>query len=1572
MASADLQRFLEDRLLALEPNIDLSPGSPAQTKFIDPVVTYLGTDPFETDIDKFILDRFAQEYPDLYAADPGALRDLFVKPLQLILEPFKRETQSIKRGQSLADPSQLSDDDADALVANVFDSRDQGGYAVGQARAYFPNPTSVRIEVGNKVFSDSGLNFFPTNPVSISAELMVFNREGTLYYLDIPVRAEKAGADYNLDVASVAGIEGVPNVVRCTNLKKFSGGSERQDNTTFVSAAETSLTERSLANRRGTVARLNTVFKGQLRAVQVTGAKDPEMQRDILGATSPGHAWITGTVDFYKDIAYVRARTIEGSVAAVPVPGDTLYLYLFDPAAGSNPDQQDRFIRLQVEELLFSQDVAPSYQWAYLVRWSDAFGNLSRVLGSGYQTYLDSLPKSYEGGFSKKGTVKISSLPDIGQTDFDVPNNEVHVFGRADVFVRPTTQDSTKVVIDGVYDLGKQGHSTANPHFYVEQPHLTTLSGSNFVSDADGFDFSKNGVEIGDLISLEDGADAGLYVVGSVSTVPAGLYLNRKLANSGTVRYRIMKDIRLNPFEPRISKFPFGEATQRDLNSTIGEKLVTFTQNDLLTYNAKAGDTLRIVDGPDAGDYVIESFDPSLGGKGVYLDRELTATSSAIPFEVFTPLSPVERPLVRLRELLLLDSAKQSTGLTIPPADPVAVAPTSSFTSAKVLGQSQVQSGYVLPDLSGLLVYASAGSPPLEDHAALAGDRRYSMDFDQPNGTYISVIFPDGSQAELDLRSDSSGKTSFFLATTESFNDPVNYPPVSPKAGECLTLKEGPNKGSYLIRAVHKFKYKVDADKTAYVYFIQIHGSFPVDPLKQVVNFLKADGTATGLEVVPGSFPLAFPGFFTNFYDNLGTGLASALGGASPPSSAELQAVVESLSACSYEWGMPARGVLRSYFREPTLFEQYTADADKVTTYTFQTNTKEKVLFRPDPTRYQKQEMLPARLTSDAQPTDYPRDIVAEYVVPIASATTPVDVGSWVKGSTSKAEGEVVSIAPNGSLILINVSGTFINGETLLGDPAGSLVAGPTPGYINSVRFTNSTRPSIFSSGIQEGDVLTLHEEIVSLTGSKMKQLVVKSVAGSQQVTALAYPDPAGPFETAHVGALLFISEGDETGGYRITKFVDGWNVLLDRALGTTSTVAAKTGVDGLYYFDGTLNIMGAKPGTTPFGNEDVGSYITLFNIDYRWMGSFKIDTVSVDGSYITVETPAGTTFPPPPAIYGVSWAISAAPSSVPLAVVRGAHPPAQSPSGTELLVGHAVRIYESVPKETAITLVGKEVDLSSCDLADLITDGIDQPFRIFRPNVRRVTPSELDALRDGFLCYFDTEVVSLAASSSSNLAAESYLVPDPGSFWSIGYRHIVVDPNFSYSVKETGFLDLPPFVLPVGSVDSVDSLVRVVGAPLQITYERADLVSLIQDFVDSASDRLIGASLLSRHFLPSYVSYDATYVGGSDPSVIAKDIRDTIDQTPVETSIDVSEIEALIVSRGGNPDTPTKVSATTYDWNRKMWVEFSENELGGAGSVNTKVPYNGSPRVTAFMPGQDVSGLDIIPIGERINLTRR
>lgn len=1471
MASADLKVYIESRLQALDPTIDLTPGSPAQIQFIEPLLTKLGTDPIETNIDAFLTDRFLQEFPDIYSGDPSAVRDTFINPLILFLEPFKREIQTLKINQSLKDPTLLSDEDADALVANVFDERDTGGFAVGVGRILFSQPTNQQIDITARFFDSANHGFFPTNPIGITAEQMVFQRTGNLFYMDVPLRAEQEGAEYNIEPDSLVGVDGVFGALRVTNLRKFSDGAARLDTPSFVAQAQQSLTERSLNTRRGASARIRDDFQTEVRAIQVIGAKDPEMQRDILVAASPGHAWLTGRVNLNDKIAYVQARVVEGAIDDAPVPGDTLYVYL-DRYSYSGTwaglAEESRFLRFTVEEVLTTrmEESAP-FRCSYLVRWS---GDVPTGI-----TLPN--PAVLEGGFSKVGTVRISSLPDIGPTSLSVPNAEVHVYGHTDVYVRPILQTLSTAVLAGLSDESP----------VVERETLNTTASSNIVTD-DSFDFEASGVLPGDVFVIETGVDAGTYYVRkTVAGLPGQVYLSENLSttdSTDSIRYRIIRNINVNPFEPKIPKFPFGTLSANDLTTTIGSNLFVLT-NDVINFGAAVGDVFRVLTGPDAGDFTIIGFDVVLGGQGVLVDRPAGASSPNIQYQIFTALEPVELPLVRIKQILLLDSARQSTGTTIPPAEPVAVVPTCDFSSARVRGESQQLSGYVLPAISG---YISGGNV-----AAPSGDRRYSLGFDPYTGVYRSMQFPDTSYAEFDFRADANDDCSYFLALAEATDDTANYPPIDPRPGECLTIKNGPNRGSYLIKDVVKFKHKLASPaRDVWSYFIKIYGTFPVDVFRELITFLDtaetAGATGAGVTKITGAGSVQYPTFFENTFNAFGTKLHTALTyyGATSPGAFALQAAVEHITQLEYEWGDPARGVLRTIFTEPTLFQQHTAESENPTIYRFKTPSGDYLHFRPEPKRYEKNDLVPPRVDTDVPMVDLPRD--SDFSV------------------------------------------------------------------ANQATFSDSSRPTMFNMGIAVGDVLSVHEENFFHGTTKSRQTALQTVAGSSQVTA---PTTSGNIFTQEMqGNLLFIEEGEDAGGYRIVQVVDGKTLILDRPLTvTTPTILAQGGLDQ-WGNDGINNDLAS------FGFDftpHVGQFITIYGMDFTFQGSYEITSAPALSVARISKTPD---FP-----FGVfnetdaHFVITAAPVTPPEANTSG--------DGTELYALRPVRMYDDVPTDIDITGVTASVTTSRVLYSATPKDGFEQPFRISRKNIRRVTPTEIAGKTLGSLFYFDTEVVSFEPQTSANLAKQSYLIIEEGSYESFGYRHVVDDPNLTYSMRETGTIQLPAAILPIDNEDSPENFISLIGSPVEVSYERADLVQRIQEFLDSPQDRITAANMLARHFLPSYASYDATYIGGSQPSVIASDIFDYIDTLPVETPIDVSEIEKLINQRGGNPITPTTVSIVIHDWDRKMWAEFSENQLGG---IETKVPYNGTPRVSYCTPGPDVSGQDPLPSGERINLTRQ
>jgi hypothetical protein len=1482
MANADFQTFLEDRLRALDPSIDLDPGSPAQVQFIAPVLARLGTDPFETDISSFIQDRYAQEFPDIYAGDPGAVHDLFVKPLIVLLEPLKREIENVKRTKSLKDPSLLTDEEADALAANVFEERDSGGFSTGNARLFFANPSNVQVGISSRFFTASGLNYFPTSPLSVTAEEMVFNRAGSLFFVDVPLKAETEGDEYNIDENTLSGAEGISGVVRVTNLRKFENGSPRIDTATFVATAREALNERSLVTRRGAVARLRQVFRNSTRAIQVIGGRDVEMQRDILVAESPGHAWLLGEVAIYGNLALVQCRVVDDPAAtATPASGDTLFLYLSKYLSGfTSLDQSKRLIRLKVEEVLAGpmQQSVPPFQVGFLVRWS---GDLPTGV---------TLPTALvaEGGFSKKGTVRISSLASLGAADFSVNNGEVHLYGHTDIYVRPVLQTVDKAVLSGLVDDAGTGA------FRIQRSTLST-NATNRVEDP-SFDFETNGVEVGDLLTIESGDDAGTYRV--LKTDGDQAYLNQNLTRSATnLRYRVTKRIRVNLFEPKIPKIPFGDVANNDLETDI-ESNIFNVGTDLLAYGVVAGDVIRVKTGPDAGDFVIQGF--SGGGQAVIVDRKAGATNAGLVYEVFTALDPVVRPLVRIKELLLLDSSQQSSGITIPPADPVGAVPTSDFTSAQVRGRSQRRTGFVLPSLSkadGSDPYVSGGNV-----AAASGDRRYSLGFDDASGTYKAMLFADGSQAELDFPTDAFTKCSYFLATSEDESKSENFPPIAPNTGDALTIKNGPNKGSYLIEKVRKFRYKTADSNTVWLYLIKIYGTFPVDVLRDLVQFLDDNGQ-TVPKVAGSSGTVAFPSFFQDIYNGLGNQLSLALSslGVTSPGASTLQEGIDDLAAVDYEWGDPARGTIRTFFQQPTLFQQHTALHDNPTLFAFKNGSGESVFFRADPTRYLRHEVIPARLESDSDALDYPRDL---------DTTDPTEPS-----------------------------------------------------------FTDTNTSSMFVSGVLPGDILEVFPENLfhGSTGvSGDRQTAIQTVTGSTTVTT---PAASGDVFTADmVGNLLFVEEGTDKGGYRITQFISPSAVVVDRPLSeSTPALLSAVGVSSQgsgasWGLDGSDNKI-SMPSTQGWSSALINKYITLYGIDSEYQGSYKILSAPDNKTLLVDRLSIGTDFPAYPQGGGF-WVITEGPDEV----------PTTRESGTELHALRPIRVYDDIVQEFVISDVPTDATSSSLVVSGSVPDGVKQPYRIYRPNLRRVNPTEMSKKADGALFYFDTEVVSLSPNTSSNVSRKSYGEVVADTFESYGYRHVVDDFTLSYSMQETGFLEISAEVLPVDSVDSVDNLISLAQAPIQVSYERADLVQQFQEFLDSPSDRDTASNMLARHFLPAYVSYDATYTGGSAPSVIAKDIIDSINSLAVEAPIDVSDLQKLIDKRGGDPETPTKVVALVHDWDRRVWVEFSENRVGLVDETNptkSSVPYHGTPRVTYFIPGNDVSGSQVVPYGERIKLTR-
>ena len=146
MAINNLEEYLIERLLDLDPTLSTRAGSLMFVKVINPLISRLGTDPIAIDVEAFITQRLRDEFPELDVASPGSsLRDLIVSPLVLLMEPIRREVEFLRTQQSLSNQDALSEAEMDAILANVFSQRSLGDFARGTARVFFSAPYPAPI-----------------------------------------------------------------------------------------------------------------------------------------------------------------------------------------------------------------------------------------------------------------------------------------------------------------------------------------------------------------------------------------------------------------------------------------------------------------------------------------------------------------------------------------------------------------------------------------------------------------------------------------------------------------------------------------------------------------------------------------------------------------------------------------------------------------------------------------------------------------------------------------------------------------------------------------------------------------------------------------------------------------------------------------------------------------------------------------------------------------------------------------------------------------------------------------------------------------------------------------------------------------------------------------------------------------------------------------------------------------------------------------------------------------------------------------------------------------------------------
>lgn len=663
MGLLDFEVFIKERLAVFDSGLDLSPGSPIDVQLVQPLLRRLGVDPFTLDAATFITERLSQEYPDIAGADGDAISDLLTKPALLLWDPIIREIQRVKSSQSLRDPSTLTLDEADALGANIFAKRRLGEFARGTGRIYFAQPQPISISQSNFFTSRSGLHYFPVDIQSIRAEEMLLNSEGSLYYFDVNLIAERAGDQYNIGSLELVTVANVAAAVRVTNKVRFRSGLAEMNAETFIGEIDQSLSERSLVTTRGIGARLTAAFP-EISRLNVVGMGDPEMQRDILSGGSLGPMLAFGTdassaPDGEAKPTTRRLRVPSADFLSLIGPPGTVtgwVLTLFPPSTGP-AFLEAPFVRdLPIARVVDGQTL-------------DVTG---QVLRSGVRDAPWAIRKME---LTVSGIPGGILFPDGPSGTVAVTADKVHIGGCTDILVRGLNYDSSSLLLDIAKDDTPANEGLAAslvyPDGYVELQDLEL--GVNYAEEDPTWLELESAGKYHYSLEILDGVGAGVYRILKVEQlIYPRLYVLPAFEGviPGTFRWRLVDSLHIDLVEPKQTRLRSGHG--RTLQNVAYFTTDLLPKIDFSALGVSVGDTLRIFEGSDKGDFVIE--DVPLATK-LTVNRPFTHASDGVPFAIFrgNAAGGVQRPLMRISKVNLLDASGQPTGSIVPYAKPVEI-----------------------------------------------------------------------------------------------------------------------------------------------------------------------------------------------------------------------------------------------------------------------------------------------------------------------------------------------------------------------------------------------------------------------------------------------------------------------------------------------------------------------------------------------------------------------------------------------------------------------------------------------------------------------------------------------------------------------------------------------------------------------------------------------------------------------------------------------------------------------------------------------------------------------------------
>ena len=1144
------------------------------------------------------------------------------------------------------------------------------------------------------------------------------------------------------------------------------------------------------------------------------------------------------------------------------------------------------------------------------------------------------------------------------------------------------------------------------------------------------------------------------------------------------LRARVVRNIRLDAIAPRIPKLPFTDSPVSDLQTNVGSNEFSFASINIQDFAARVGDIINILEGPDAGEFTIIGFGPVSGS--VLVDRTASATGANLSYQVYTKQVGLERPIVRLKGIEVLDSTGQTTGITVPYGDAIDIRPDRAFETAGHENITYDKQLVIFPDMpewdEGGLPSAAISLGAIDNTT----DARYTLGLAIADGIVRTVNHHVSNQVEkTEINVPPflwNGRRDKVLALV-SRTDPTVPVSVSgthkssdlaeAKIGDSLTIHDGPNQGKYIIldHRVLELWGKEDQGHRR-VALLQIDPPLKVDPIRTALELINTVEATTFFSATAlfGFLQYAADwdnasGFYAQFITQLRTDLATT--GVSFSSDAELKAFFDPLIRSSYSVGPSAKGTFRTFFLEPVSAEFHFGEDP--TTFDLASDGAKKFRIDPD---IDPAQILPESLISTA-PALWNRNLgvrLAQDNFAYLTSGSPFAIRGVRAGDVLEfypaindlpARGSMTSswmcVTQSGSniarLILPQSNGTqeagyggadnftnFAPGQLFFidsGPDIGAFVItkvldqdwAANPPVIRlqldhplthstdsfPVLATSSTPPQQidFSSNLPaylQGTSITFP---AALNGKNFK-VGVSSNGGTTFTTVEHTFATVDPY--TNIGSVIADIQLDLGFTAVISVFANGNSLIVQNP---TAGPRARIRIDvspsspsahtTLGFVTGT-SAAGVRGGATLPGTKRIyGSGLNQFLVnDWITVYAAKSDDIISDGddtavigTYLVTATGSDNSVAPFWSGFESYVEVDRTanfPSGDPVSLrwLRHDEPdvaPANTSGGGKTISDQFVRFraYAAVSRKLDILDIPwvsaaihplladseQQIELESPGIINVGTDrnyAHKAPFRVLRPDVLRISSTEMANQRDGALYFVDLPVIGYGPGPEMNVTPEDGFVLS-GNRKIDGYVLEVGDENFSYSTKEGLHLILPNSVLPVGTTAEIDNQFNLFGQNLQITYDNAPLVDDLQTLFEAPLDRVTTANMLVRHFLPGYVLFDAVFSGGANEDVVAVEIIKYITNIDPDTA----EIRTDLLK-----DAITRKGATTVDLPLTVIVLFHGIDRRIRGMRSTKAVgigdtpfFKGNFRQTYFISGPDTSSEQTRPVGEQVFLKR-